>query len=337
MFQACLKIMSGWRREWESNPAPLPNSVPAGIFVNLAGKCARREQPARTWNEADMNIDLWRTNYDTIDGFRRFYRDWQPRDEACLPVLALHGSLTQSGMWVAPAEAARSFRMLCPDQRGFGLSDDPGGDSCAEFASDALSLGRALLPERYVVMAHSFACSIALEAAHIAAEHVAAVVLVDPVVRIGPPPATPATASPPPLAAFATLEEAERHFRETEEGEWDGDTLRRFVQDIMMRDSESGTWRFPYTPARLHRLRAFTASPASDYNLLAKARAVRCPVLVFRGGMSKRFPLTAEQPFLQAFATEPKLVVCPRSGHFPTATELNIVVEELKRFLDHVH
>jgi pimeloyl-ACP methyl ester carboxylesterase len=89
-----------------------------------------------------MKIDLWRTKYHTINGSRQFYRDRQPRDEAYLPVLALHGSLTRSGMWVALAEAADSFRMLCPDQRGFGLSEDPGHDSCAEFASDALALGR---------------------------------------------------------------------------------------------------------------------------------------------------------------------------------------------------
>ena len=166
--------------------------------------------------------------------------------------------------------------------------------------------------------------------------HVAAVVLVDPVVRIGTPSAATTAASTPLLRTFATLEEAERHFGETEEGEWADDTLQRFVQDIMMHDSESGTWRFPYTPARLHRLRAFTASPASDYNLFAKAEAVRCPVLVFRSGISKRFPPTAEQPFLLAFASEPKVVVCPRSGHFPTATEPDIVIEELKRFLDRV-
>lgn len=106
-----------------------------------------------------------------------------------------------------------------------------------------------------------------------AAGHVAAVVLVDPVVQIGTPSTAPTGPSTPLLKPFATLEEAERHFRETEEGEWAGGTVGRFVQDIMMHDSESGTWRFPYTPARLHRLRAFTASPASDYSLFAKVRA----------------------------------------------------------------
>ena len=280
-----------------------------------------------------MGIELWRTKYHTINGFRQFYRDWQPRDETYLPVLALHGSLTQSGMWLALAEAAGSIRMLCPDQRGFGLSEDPGNDSCTEFALDALALGRELLPERYVVMGHSFACSIALEVAHIAAGQVAAVVLIDPIVHTRTPSAAATAASTPLLKTFASLEEAARHFQETEEGEWTGDVLRRFAQDIMMHDRESETWHFPYTPARLHRLRAFTSSPENDYSLFKKAEAVRCPVLAFRGAMSNRFPETTEQAFLQAFTSEPKLVVCPKSGHFPSATESESVITELKRFL----
>ena len=202
--------------------------------------------------KATMEIDLWRTGYHTVNGFSQFCRDWQPRDEPYLPVLALHGSLTQSGMWIAPAEAAGSIRMLCPDQRGFGLSEDPGGDSCAEFSSDAFALAQNLLPERYVIMGHSFACSITLEAARMAAGHVAAVVLVDPVVPVGTPSAAPAAPSTPPPATFATLEEAARHFRDTEEGKWTDDALRCFVQDIMMRDNESGPWRFPYALSLIH-------------------------------------------------------------------------------------
>ena len=285
--------------------------------------------------KSDPEIGFWRTDYHTVNGFSHFYRDWQPREESSLPVLALHGSLTQSGMWVAPAEAAGTVHMLCPDQRGFGRSEDPGSDSCAEFASDALALAQYLLPERYVIMAHSFACSIALAAAYGAASNVAAVVLVDPVVHVGMS-AAPAAPSPPPPEKFDTLEDAGRHFRNTEEGEWTDEALRRFVQDIMMREGESGPWRFPYTPVRLQRLRAFTASPESDYDLFAKAKALRCPILIFRGGMSKRFPPAAEQPFLQAFASKPKLVVCPTSGHFPSATEPRIVIAELKHFLNTV-
>lgn len=283
---------------------------------------------------ADMN-DLWRTGYHTVSGFSQFCRDWQPRDERYLPVLALHGSLTQSGMWNAPAETAGAIRLLCPDQRGFGRSEDPGINSCAAFASDAVALAQSLLPERYVIMGHSFAGAIALEAAQMAAAHVAAVVLVDPVVRVGK--SAPAAPSIPPPETFANLEQAARHFRDTEEGRWTDGALLRFVQDIMILDGVSGRWRFPYAAARLRRLRAFTASPASDHDLFAKATAVRCPALVFRGGVSRRFLPDAEQAFLAAFAAKPKIVVCPNSGHFPTATEPDIVINELKRFLDRLH
>lgn len=281
-----------------------------------------------------MSDGRWLTGTRAAAGFEQFWREWRPGAERSLPVLALHGSLTQSGMWIALAEAAGSIRMLCPDQRGFGLSGDPGGDTCADFAADALALARDLLPARYVVMGHSFACSIALEVALRANAEVAGVVLVDPVVRVGsPPPAAP----PPSISeSFATREEAERHVRDTEEGVWTDATLRRFVDDIMLRDNERGPWRMPYTAARLRRLRAFTASPASDHHLLAKAEKVRCPVLAFRGGMSKRFPAEAERAFLAAFSTRPELVVCPTSGHFPSTTEPNLIIGPLKAFLARV-
>ena len=128
----------------------------------------------------------WHSHHFANNGFRQFCRDWRPREESSLPVLALHGSLTQSGMWTVIAETMSSVRMVCPDQRGFGLSEDPGTDSCAEFAMDALTLAQELSLQRYVVMGHSFASSIALEVAAMAAQRAAAVVLVDPVVRIEP-------------------------------------------------------------------------------------------------------------------------------------------------------
>ena len=273
----------------------------------------------------------WRTDAVLINGFRQFCREWQPHRETCPPVLALHGSLTQSGMWASLAESAETIRMVCPDQRGFALSDDPGNDACADFAADAVALAQARIVGRYVVMGHSFACAIALEAARRDARRVAAVVLVDPVVRLGPSMAPPRTASPP--ESFATVAEAANHFRTTEEGVWPEDALARFVHDIMIPDVTTGRWRFPYTPARLARLRSFTASPASDHDLLATAKLVHARVLVFRGGASTRFPEAAQTPFLAAFPSAPKLVVCPNSGHFPTATEPGIVVASLKSFL----
>ena len=275
-----------------------------------------------------MDMQLWRTGYDTSNGFRQFYREWLPRASPYLPVLALHGSLTQSGMWIVPAEMAGSIHLLCPDQRGFGRSEDPDGDSCAEFAADAVAVAHTLLPDRYVVMGHSFACSIALEVAQLSPSQIASVVLVDPVIAMGVRPSVPYRPVP---NSFGSLSEAEHHFRETEEGKWEDAALMRFVKDIMIEEGQR--WRFPYSIARLRRLRDFTASSASDYDLFAKAKAVRCPVLIFRGGMSRRFPAAAERKLLGAFASKTKLVVCPDSGHFPTATEPKLIVDELRRFL----
>jgi pimeloyl-ACP methyl ester carboxylesterase len=272
----------------------------------------------------------WRSAEWTGAGFRQFYREWQPASQTGLPVLALHGSLTQSGMWNALAESAANVRLMCPDQRGFGLSDDPPGDACADFARDAVALADALLPGRFVVMGHSFACSVALEVAR-SHGRVAGAVLVDPVVRV--PGAAPAGGPPAPNPErLASLEEAQQHFARTEEGEWTADSLKRFAADVMIADTDGG-WRFPYSNERLRRLRAFTASPASDYDLFTKARAVRCPVLVFRGGVSKRFAAAAESPFMSAFAGEARCVVCPKSGHFPTTTEPGLVIAALQAFL----
>jgi pimeloyl-ACP methyl ester carboxylesterase len=275
-----------------------------------------------------MDMQLWRTGYDTSNGFRQFYREWLPRASPYLPVLALHGSLTQSGMWIVPAEMAGSIHLLCPDQRGFGRSEDPDGDSCAEFAADAVALAHTLLPDRYVVMGHSFACSIALQVAQLSPSQIASVVLVDPVISMGTRPSAPSLPVPD---SFGSLSEAEHHFRETEEGKWEDAALMRFVKDIMIEDGQR--WCFPYSTARLRRLRAFTASGASDYDLFAKAKAIQCPVLIFRGGKSKRFSAAAEPKFLGAFTSKTKLVVCPDSGHFPTATEPKLIVGELRRFL----
>ena len=56
-------------------------------------------------------------------------------------------------------------------------------------------------------------------------------------------------------------------------------------------------------------------------------------MLIFRGGASKRFPAAAETPFAETYPTKPTVVLCPTSGHFPTASETDIVADGLLRFL----
>ena len=99
-----------------------------------------------------------------------------------------------------------------PDSASVGI---PEVIHVPNFAADAVALAENLIPDRYVVMGHSFACSIALELARVAANRVIGAVLVDPVVTIGTTTATPVAL---PSESFASMEEAQGHFRDTEEG-----------------------------------------------------------------------------------------------------------------------
>ncbi len=277
----------------------------------------------------------WRTGFETVSDFRMFYRDWRPAGgESRPPVVALHGSLTQSAMWIAAAEGVAGARFICPDQRGYGLSEDPGGgDAAADFARDAVGLANVLRLDRFTVMGHSFACAIALEVARVDAGRVAAAVLVDPTVRDAGERRRNLEVSAERPGRFASLKEAARFFRESEEGEWPPAQLARFVRDVMVREGEGRSFRMPFAKERLLRLRAFQASSGSDYDPLAKAGSVECPVLIIRGGLSRRFSAEAERRLRGAFPNGARAVLCPRSGHFPTVSEGKLFQGELRKFL----
>lgn len=277
----------------------------------------------------------WRSGHAEVSGFRMFYRDWRPAGgERYPPVVALHGSLVQSGMWITVAEGVGAARMVCPDQRGYGLSGDPGsGDAAADFARDAIALANALMIDRFTIMGHSFAYAIALQVARMEPGRVAAAVLVDPTIRS----AAQAQQNLAQVAerpdSFGSLAEAARWYRANEEGVWPAAALNRYMRDIMIPGgSGKGPCRWPYTKERLLRLRAFQASAGGDYEV-GDGRAVRCPVLVFRGGMSRRFPAEAERRLRKALPNGAQYVLCRKSGHFPSVSEPKRFHDALRKFL----
>lgn len=277
----------------------------------------------------------WRSGHEEVSGFRMFYRDWRPAGgERHPPVVALHGSLVQSSMWISVAEGVGSARMVCPDQRGYGLSGDPGrGEAAADFARDAIALANALMLERFTIMGHSFAYAIALQAARMEPGRVAGAVLVDPTVRDPSGHQQNLAQSADRPASFASLQEAVRYFRRSEEGAWPRAGLNRFMRELMAADGgERGTCRWPYTRERLLRLRAFQASAGSDYDI-ANAGHVKCPVLIFRGGMSRRFTAEAERRLRRALPDGAQSVLCKKSGHFPSVNEPKRFNDALRKFL----
>ncbi|MCY4384293.1 MAG: alpha/beta hydrolase [Nitrospinae bacterium] len=277
----------------------------------------------------------WYAGFETVSNFQLFFRDWRPaKKSSLLPLIALHGSLIQSGMWNATAEGAGSIRMICPDQRGFGRTDDPGtGDAAADFARDVIGLADVLLLDRFVVMGHSFAASIALAVAAERPDRVAASVLVDPTMRDASGANANMEASRSRPMDFEDLEQAQKFFTESEEGNWPPARTKRFLSDVLVRDGAYGVCRVPYEKSRILRLREFQASSASDYDPVFWAKRTICPSLVFRGGESKRFSEKSEKLLMSVLPMKSRVVVCEKAGHFPSVTEPTTVQRELKSFL----
>ncbi len=277
----------------------------------------------------------WRAGYETVSNIRMFYRDWRPAGgEDSPPIIALHGSLSQSGMWYASAEALARTRFVCIDQRGFGRSADPGGgDAAADLARDAVELANALMIQRFIIMGHSFAGSIALQVAASEPERVAAAVLVDPTVR-GPKGNRlnlEATRNRP--EGFESLAEAAKFWRTSEEGIWLARHTDRFVRDIMEYEGEDGPCRMPFKKDRLLRLRIFQASEAGDYDPVRIAKRVKCPVLIFRGGQSRRLSAESVRKLRQALPKGAKALLCPKAGHFPPVSQPRLFQQGLGEFL----
>lgn len=277
----------------------------------------------------------WRSGFETVFNIRMYYRDWRPAGgESALPVMALHGSLSQGGMWLATAERIGKARFICPDQRGYGRSGDPGrGDAAEDFALDAIRLADALFLSRFVVMGHSFAGAIALKIAAMEPDRVAGVVLVDPTVRSPKGNKSNLEAARQRPNDFQNFKEVMQFLRKSEEGHWPQKNLSRFVRDIMVSSGDDAPCKMPFESERLLRLRAFQASGAGDYFPIKIAPKVKAPVLVFRGGKSRRFSEEGQRSLLKAFPKKPRAVVCPGSGHFPPVQEPALFAKNLWKFL----
>lgn len=101
--------------------------------------------------------------YADADGLRVYYRELGQGP----PLVLVHGGLaTGEIMWSERvlAELARRFRVLVPDSRGHGRTNNPAGTlSYAQMADDVAAFGAALGLERPVVVGYSDGAQVAIE------------------------------------------------------------------------------------------------------------------------------------------------------------------------------
>ena len=277
----------------------------------------------------------WRSGFEDVSNYKMYYREWRPvNGGAGLPIVALHGSLSQGGMWFATAERIGALRMICPDQRGYGKSADPGkGDAAADFALDAIRLADALFIDQFTVMGHSFAGAIALKVAEMEPDRVAGVVLVDPTVRSPKGNRSNLEAARQRPHRFKNYVEAKNFWIKSEEGQWPAKNIDRFLRDIMVSAPGKALCEMPFENERLLRLREFQASASGDYFPDKIARKIKSPVLIFRGGKSRRFSGEGQKALAGVFPKKPKVVLCPGSGHFPPVQEPSAFDAPFRKFV----
>ncbi len=94
-------------------------------------------------------------------GLRIFYRD----EGQGQPLVLLHGGLTTSDSWKGQIETlAERYRVLAPDTRGHGGTDNPAGQlNYAQMADDVVAFCQALDIERPLIVGYSDGGQSALE------------------------------------------------------------------------------------------------------------------------------------------------------------------------------
>ena len=82
----------------------------------------------------------FRSQFANVNGWRMHYIDEGPRDAP--PVLLLHGNPTWGYLWrdTIPPLVAAGYRVIVPDQIGFGLSEHPHAASAHSLDNHAANL-----------------------------------------------------------------------------------------------------------------------------------------------------------------------------------------------------
>jgi pimeloyl-ACP methyl ester carboxylesterase len=192
-----------------------------------------------------------------------------------LPLLALHGHLSEAATWRDLAAALRpEWRVIAPDQRGHGDSDRTATYSRIDYVKDAVALLDHLDIGRAVVVGHSGGGVTAYQLAALHPERVVAVVNEDGPAEI------PEGESSLSFVHNLPYEDASRDallVRLGPLGPLFADTLR---------PNPDGSWRLPFHPAD-----TILSEQGTHGDHWAEVLASACPMLLLSG---RRSPLIGQ-------------------------------------------
>ncbi len=279
----------------------------------------------------------WEESYHFISNFLMYIKEWKPeRETKNYPILALHGSRMQSGMWNSTAEKLKNWHFICPDQRGYGLSDAGSPKhpfTSKSFAKDALNLANKLKLERFALFGHSFGAAHVLHLASLIPKRISCVVLVDVPSRPLEIRAKGLKENYGQPTTFENLESAAKYFSKSESGEWPKKESNQFVKNLLLYNDLKGPCRMPFDKNWFSKLRTFQASTKSDYDPFPIAPSVRSPVLILRGGKTKRNTPEEVRRLLELLPKASVIKTLSKSGHFPMVAEPEKYEKTLRDFL----
>ncbi len=226
------------------------------------------------------------------NGIRLRYLDWSgPANPTFPPSVLLHGLLqTKEGMANLASHLARRGRVVVPDLRGRGGSDQPeSGYDPATMADDVAALIEAVGLDRPVVLGRLHGGLIAYHLAARRPDLVRGLVLGDTAPEVDQERAARALAvvrGLPPR--FSSLEEALGFYQDTlrlSEARARHDIPHDLLQD------ENGGYRWRHNLHLVEQIEA-ASMPRADWDAIAQ---VRCPTLLLRGQRGQVPPEMAHQ------------------------------------------
>jgi pimeloyl-ACP methyl ester carboxylesterase len=241
-----------------------------------------------------------------VNDVRLHHLEWGTGDGP--PLVLLHGIRAHAYIWSRPApHLTPPYRLLALDFRGHGDSDwSDDGYGNARYVADFAAWADAVGLERFPLVGHSAGGRVAVSYAAAHPGRVERLVIVDVGPDVGPTrPFDPELAARP-HRTFDDLDHVVRVLRErypTIGAAYLGRLARWSV-----RPGPDGrlTWKWD------KRIRG-QLRPADEFR--ADLRALRCPVLIVRGGEAAALSAESAAEMQALISTECRIVVLPRTSH----------------------
>jgi pimeloyl-ACP methyl ester carboxylesterase len=232
--------------------------------------------------------------YIMIDGMRMYYEEHGTPDGP--PLVLLHGFTGSGASWTAQVAAfSPRYRVLVPDLRGHGRTDNPSGIVAMnhrQFARDIIALCGALGLERVAFCGQSTGAmlllSLALEATT--------------------------------LAGVCILSGATYYFSDELRSWWGQHTpetivvSEEHVQSLQARHTALGPGQWRDVADAFLGLREHAHS--EDFPAAEELRSIRAPVLIIHGDRDRFFPVEVATGLYRLLANA-ELCLLPNTGHHP--------------------